>query len=209
MFKEQSRDRFLQPDELKAFFTALDAEQPLFRDFFALGLLTGARRANLQAMRWADMDLDAGFWRIPETKGGIPVVVPLVEAALSILRARRESADGSEYVFPGRRGGHLTEPKGSWKRICTAAGLADLRPHDLRRSLGSWMAGQNVSLTIIGRVLGHKSSAATMIYSRVALGPATCRNDSGDYGHADGGRVETLARPGGRSAAAVTPRQPM
>jgi integrase len=170
-FKEQSRDRFLQPNELQAFFLALEAEPDIFRHFFALGLLTGARRGNLQTMRWADVDLDNGLWRIPETKGGIPVIVPLVDAALAILRARRETANGSEWVFPGRRGGHLTEPKGSWKRICTAAGLADLRPHDLRRSLGSWMAGQNTSLPIIGRVLGHKTPQATMIYSRLALDP--------------------------------------
>ena len=33
------------------------------------------------------------------------------------------------------------------------------------------MAGQNVSLTIIGKVLGHKTPQATMIYSRLALDP--------------------------------------
>jgi integrase len=122
-------------------------------------------------MRWQDLDLSSGFWRIPETKSGTPVIVPLVEPALAILRARRESANGSEWVFPGRRGGHLTEPKGAWKRICKAAKLDDLRPHDLRRSLGSWMAGQNISLPIIGRMLGHKTAQTTMVYSRLALDP--------------------------------------
>jgi integrase len=177
-FQEQSRDRFLQPHELQAFFEALAAEPELFQHFFLLGLLTGARRSNLQAMRWEDVDLASRFWRIPETKGGIPVIVPLVEPAVAILRTRQESAKNQEWVFPGRRGGHLTEPKGAWKRICTAARLADLRPHDLRRSLGSWMAGQNVSLPIIGRVLGHKSQQATSVYARVNLDPQRTAMDN-------------------------------
>jgi integrase len=172
MFREESRDRFLQAGEMEAFLTALDAEPPTFRDFFLLALLTGARRSNVQAMRWADLDLAGDFWRIPETKGGMVVVVPLVAPAVAILAARRGHANGAEWVFPSHgRAGHIMDPKASWKRVLAAAKLADLRVHDLRRSVGSWMAGQNVSLTIIGKVLGHKTSQATMIYSRVAMDP--------------------------------------
>ena len=36
---------------------------------------------------------------------------------------------------------------------------------------GSWMAGQNVSLTIIGKVLGHKTPQATAVYARLAMDP--------------------------------------
>ena len=170
LFKEQSRDRFLQPHEIGAFFRALEAEPDLFQHFFLLLLFTAARRSNVQAMQWADVDLDGGFWRIPETKGGMAVIVPLVDPAQAILRTRRQSASGP-WVFPGRRGGHLTNPKGSWRRICNAANLSDLRPHDVRRSTGSWLAGQGTSLPIIGRLLGHKQAQTTMIYSRLALDP--------------------------------------
>jgi integrase len=172
MFKEVSRDRFLQAGELEAFFKALEAEPEIFRDYFLTLLLTGARKTNVMMMRWADLDLAAGCWRIAENKSGSVVVVPLVAPAVEILKARAEHRSGNAYVFPGRKHGTcLQEPDKAWDRIRTAAGLADLRIHDLRRSLGSWMAGQNVSLTIIGKVLGHKSSAATMIYSRLALDP--------------------------------------
>ncbi len=47
MFKEESRDRFLQPGELEAFFRALQAEAEVFRDFFLMSLLTGARQGNV------------------------------------------------------------------------------------------------------------------------------------------------------------------
>ncbi len=123
-------------------------------------------------MKWIDLDLLARYWRIPETKSGSVVVVPLVAPAVAILENRRKSANGCPWVFPGhRKGDHLRSPKDSWERILKAAKLDNLRPHDLRRSLGSWMAGQNVSLTIIGKVLGHKTPQATMIYSRLAMDP--------------------------------------
>ena len=108
LFKEVSRDRFLQPSELKAFFVALDEEPPLFRDFFLVSLLTGARRGNVQSMTWDDLDLANGIWRIPETKGGIPVIVPLVAPVVVILELRRTTANGGPWVFPGsRHGQHL------------------------------------------------------------------------------------------------------
>jgi integrase len=69
MFKEQSRDRFLQPAELQRFFQAIedDREQfgPDIGDYLLLSLFTGARRANVLGMRWKDIDLDQGQWRIP------------------------------------------------------------------------------------------------------------------------------------------------
>jgi integrase len=193
MFKEEARDRFLHPQELQAFFQALAAETPLFRDFFAISLLTGARKSNVLAMAWTDVDLQAGYWRIPETKGGSVVVVPLVAPAVAILQARREQTNGSPWVFPGHRHGtHLQTPKGAWKRIVNRAGLVDLRPHDLRRSLGSWMAGQNVSLTIVGKVLGHKTPQATAIYARVAMDPQRAAMNQATAAMLKAGRVKLL-----------------
>jgi integrase len=171
-FTETARDRFLQQGEAEAFFKALNAEEPVFRDFFLVSLLTGARKSNVLSMRWVDVDLAVGYWRIPQTKAGTPVVVPLVAPVLAILEKRRQSAYGNDWVFPGhRRGDHLRSPKHSWERILASAKLTDLRPHDLRRSLGSWMACQNISLPIIGKVLGHKTPQATAIYARLSVDP--------------------------------------
>jgi integrase len=52
-----------------------------------------------------------------------------------------------------------------------SVGLRDLRIHDLRRTLGSWMAGTGASAVIIGRQLNHKSPSATAIYSRLQQDP--------------------------------------
>lgn len=53
----------------------------------------------------------------------------------------------------------------------TGTRLADLRIHDLRRTLGSWQAKTGASLVIIGKSLNHKSQAATAIYARLDLDP--------------------------------------
>ena len=161
-------------------------------------LLTGVRRSNLESMAWADIDLQAAYWRIPETKAGMPVVIPLVAPALTILMARAETANGSPWVFPGRNGKHIANPKEAWKRICTAAEVTNLHPHDLRRSLGSWMAGQNTSLPIIGRALGHKTAVATMVYSRLSLDPVREAVDRATSAMLTaGGQTRLLAAPTG------------
>ena len=176
-FREQSRDRFLDAKELRRFLAALaDEPDTDARDVFALCLLTGARRGNVQAMRWADLDLARGVWRIPETesKNAEPLLTILAPPAVGVLeRRRREAGDPppSPWVFPASRSrsGHLEEPKKAWAALVERAGLEGLRMHDLRRTLGSWQAGLGVSLPVIGRSLGHKSLQATQVYARLDL----------------------------------------
>lgn len=172
-FQEHSRDRYLTSEELPRFFDALNTEpDETMKDFFHVCLLTGARKSNCLSMRWDDLHLsETGWWRIPDTKSGKPVVVPLVSQLVDLLRDRRRFVQG-EWVFPGRRPGtHLQEPKSAWKRILKRAGLSDLRPHDLRRTLGSWQAINGSSLPVIGRSLGHTRASSTQVYSRLSLAP--------------------------------------
>ncbi|MFO0935522.1 MAG: site-specific integrase [Gemmataceae bacterium] len=170
-FREKSRERFLQADELPRFFAAMQELSEQHRDFFAIALFTGARRGNVQAMRWDDIHLDRAEWRIPETKNGQPLTVALSQTVVEIL-IRRAAIRKGPFVFPGYgKTGHIMEPKSAWARLLKKAGISDLRLHDLRRTLGSWQAGLGISSTIIGKSLGHKSTTATAIYSRLALDP--------------------------------------
>lgn len=180
-FKEAHRDRFLQPDELAPFFQALaDEPSQVMRDFFLVALLTGARRANVLAMRWIDINLDRAEWRIPETKNGEPQTVTLTPEAVQILTARKTDRDAlavedrSAFVFPSDRvenDAPITSPKGAWKRVLERAGLSNLRIHDLRRTLGSWQARTGASLVIVGKSLNHKSQDSTRIYAQLDLDP--------------------------------------
>lgn len=170
--KETQRDRFLQSNELPLFFQAL-ADEPnhTIRDYLLVSLLTGARRSNVLAMQWQDINFERAEWRIQETKNGTPQTVALSPEAVEILQNRKPSNDGV-FVFPGfGKAGHLMEPKKGWKRILERAGIEDLRIHDLRRTLGSWQAKLGASLPIIGKSLNHKSHASTLIYARLDLDP--------------------------------------
>ncbi|TLD47272.1 MAG: Prophage integrase IntA [Accumulibacter sp.] len=174
-----TRDRFLQPDELPRFFAAL-AEEPsiAMRDFILLALLTGARRANVCAMHWREIDLAAGNWRLPMTKNGTSQTVTLCPEAVEILKARQEATAGG-FVFPSRSAsGHFNGARDGLLRVLNRAGIPYGRNepngvtlHDLRRTLGSWQARTGASLAIIGKSLNHKSHQATAIYARLDLDP--------------------------------------
>lgn len=168
---EAPRERFAQADEMPRLVAAMAAD-PL-GDFFLLALLTGARRANLQAMRKSEINLAEGIWRIPVTKNGTSQNVTLSPEAVIVLRNRIDASDPKvDFVFPGTgKTGHLAEPKTAWARILKTAEISDLRIHDLRRTLGSWQAKAGASLSIIGKSLNHKTHQATAIYARLDLDP--------------------------------------
>ena len=172
-FREKSRERFLQEDELPRFFRSL-AEEPnrILSDFFMICLLTGARRSNVLSMRWQDISLSQKTWNIVETKNGDSQLVPLSLEAMEILEPLLKKKQG-DWVFPSAssKSGHLEEPKNAWKRILKRADLADLRLHDLRRTLGSWQATTGANSYIIGKSLGHKTQQATAIYARLNTDP--------------------------------------
>lgn len=112
----------------------------MMREFILLALLTGAGRSNVAAMRWSDVDLENAEWRFPaaQSKNRAPQIVRLVPQALRILQARQVD-DQAVFVFASERSkaGHIQDPRCSWQRVLRTAGIADLRLHDLRRTLGS------------------------------------------------------------------------
>lgn len=121
-FKVKSRGRFLLPNELPRFFAALDKElNDTLRDFFLICLLTGARRGNVQSMRWDALDLENRRWTIPGevSKNGEEMTVVLTDEAVGILNARKEEQGRDPaFVFPGRgENGYLAEPRKAWERL--------------------------------------------------------------------------------------------
>jgi len=172
MFREDSRDRFVQPEELHRLFQAIAEEaDPSVRAVLLTALLTGARRTEVLTMRWDEVSLTRAEWRIPDTKGGRPHLLPLPHALVATFRSLPR-VDGNPYVFPGQSGsGHLQNMKRAWDRIRLAAGIHDVRFHDLRRTVGSWLAGSGESLHLIGKVLNHRDVSTTAIYARLNLDP--------------------------------------
>ena len=122
-FPERSRERFLLPAEMKAFFTALAAEDAYWQAFFLLCLFTGSRRGNVASMEWAETDLENTVWHIPQTKtkNKRPTTISLCAPALAILKTRHQQRNGTPYVFPAFNGdGHMIDPRKAWNRILIA-----------------------------------------------------------------------------------------
>lgn len=167
-FREESRDRWLSPDEVRRLVQALEAEPVYVRGFFWLALLTGCRKRELLTTRWADVDLRRAVLRLPDTKAGRRHYVPLAAPARRILEALPREA-GNPYVFPGQRAGsHLVNVEKAWRRARTTARVEDARFHDLRRTVGSWLAQGGASLPLIGAVLNQTSPAVTEVYARLS-----------------------------------------
>lgn len=171
--REKARDRYLRGDEFERFFNALAQESDSWRDYFLVQLFMGQRRNNGLSMKWSELNFVDGLWHIPDTKNGEPQILPIPKSVLELLKKRKERRkDESDYVFPGDgKTGHLVEPKNAWARILARAEIEGLWIHDLRRTLGSSMAGSNVALHTIGKALGHKSIKSTMVYVRLAFDP--------------------------------------
>lgn len=172
MFQEVERARYLTPEELPAFFAALSKEpSPFIRVALLTALLTGARRTEVLTMEWTHVSLTEGVWRIPETKAGRPHVIPLPAPLVRFLGELPRVAN-NPFVFPGRHHhGHLVNLDKAWSRIRRLAKIDDVRIHDLRRTLGSWLAGTGASLPLIGKVLNHSQPSTTAIYARLDLVP--------------------------------------
>ena len=167
--KLQPRRRFLTREELPRFLEALDKLEQDWQDFFRLLLYVGFRRSAVAAMKWADIDLERRTWHVPEekSKGGEPIILPIAGPALEILTRRAEKKTSrAVFVFPAdSKSKHLENPKKAWAKVQESAGLPDVRMHDLRRTLGSWLAQQNFSTLQIAQVLGHKDPRSAHVYT--------------------------------------------
>jgi integrase len=176
-FQKKERERFVMPEEFARLFDAIiEYPDPRLRDLFLICLYTGMRKSNVRAMRWDQLNFALGQWRISgdEMKNKSPLTVQLSSAALEVLQDRRSNRILSPWVFPGGNiqnklisNSHIKEPKKAWETIRKNAGTPDLNIHDLRRTMGSYMAMDGASAATIMQQLGHKSIVATMRYQRV------------------------------------------
>lgn len=167
-YKLKPRERFIHLEELPRLAAAIEAEpKEEIRDYVMLSLYTGARKSNVLSMKWQDVDLATATWTIPDTKNDSSQTILLTEVELKILRRRqqkrkRQEDPGYPFVFPGAGvSGHLEDPKKGWQRILKRAQIDNLNLHDLRRSLGSYMAMSGASLSVIGNALNHKDVSTT------------------------------------------------
>jgi integrase len=130
-------------------------------------ILTGWREKEALTLRWDAVNFETSTATLEDTKAGRSVR-SLSATALELIAAQPR-LDGSAFVFPGKIAGRpLQEIQRLWYAVRHAAGLDDVRLHDLRHSVASTAAAQGHSLFLIGKLLGHKDLRSTARYAHLA-----------------------------------------
>ncbi|MBW6524611.1 site-specific integrase [Sphingomonas sp. RHCKR47] len=162
-----ARERYVTAEEAARLVAAAAASRnKQLSAIVNLLLLTGMRVSELLSARWANVDLDRRTLFVPISKTGRSRHVPLAQAAVDVIAGLKRG----EFLFPNPRdpSKHLTTIKHGWHTVRDAAGLPDLRIHDLRHSAASFMVNSGVDLFAVGKVLGHANVASTARYSHLA-----------------------------------------
>lgn len=165
-FPEFKRRRYVALTEMPQLAAAIDADTNEFASHAIwLLLLTGIRRSEMLAAKWEDINWEHRTLYIGKTKNGDSVLAPLSRAALARLKAIPQLKD-NPYIICGRLPGKpLAYLDSTWRRIRSETGLHDLRIHDLRRTVGSWLVKDGASLHLVGLVLNHKDQKTTAGYA--------------------------------------------
>lgn len=175
-YRETKRERFLSAEEFVRLGRVLSeaerdgTESPYVVALFRLLTFTAARCSEIRTARWEWVDFEAGELRLPDSKTGRKVV-HLSPPALEVL-ANLPREEGNPHVICGAKAGaHLVNYKDPWARIKKAAGIEDVRPHDLRHSFASIAVSGGMSLPMIGALLGHTQAQTTQRYAHLASDP--------------------------------------
>ena len=174
-YPERKMERFLSVDELGRLGAVLaEAERTAteLRSVIAavrLLMFTGARLGEILNLEWSHVDFERSCLRLPESKTGAKVI-HLNAPALEVLNGIER--DGSPWVIAGRDPNKpLVNLRKPWHRIRKAAGLDNVRLHDLRHSFASVGVAGGLSLPMIGALLGHTQPATTARYAHLAADP--------------------------------------
>lgn len=174
-YQEEKRTRWLQGDEMKRFFDVLDTSpNRTMVNIVRLLLFTGARKNEVLSATWEQFDLNKGVWTKPahNTKQKKMEHLPLSPDVLDILKDMAAKKEKSPFLFPGKVSGKpLQDPKKAWATILKRAGLKDFTMHDLRHTYASHLVSSGLSLSIVGKLLGHTQTSTTQRYAHLADEP--------------------------------------
>lgn len=166
----RGRVRFLSDEERERLLDACRAsELPELLTVVVLALSTGARRGEIEWLRWRDVDLARATATLTDTKNGETRVLHLAGPALAMLRERSKVRRiDTDLVFPRADGAAPVATETYWRKARAAAELGDFRFHDLRHSAASYLAMNGATLAEIAAVLGHKTLAMVKRYAHLS-----------------------------------------
>lgn len=178
---EYTRAReYLTPDEVERMIVAARRADGRMAERDALLILLayrhGLRASELIALRWDQIDLDAGLLHVSRLKHGTASTHPIRGPELRALRAWRREQDGTSgapYMFTSLRGGPMT--RRTVHHVVAEAAKASgiefpVHPHMLRHATGFYLANAGQDTRAIQLYLGHKNIQHTVRYTELAAG---------------------------------------
>jgi integrase len=169
----KKKERFLSDAEIAALNRVLEdatlTQTESLSAIHAIRLLlyTGCRLREILDLKWEYVDLKEQCFKLPDSKTGAkrvyfsPLVIETLEKITRVV--------GNPYVIVGRdEGKQLNNLQKPWRRIRKAAGLHDVRIHDLRHTFASKGIANGLNLPTIGALLGHTQMKTTMRYAHLA-----------------------------------------
>ena len=171
--REEARDRTLAPSELAALAAALSEAEARFPANVAairFAAVTGLRIGEVLAVRWEHIDFESGRLLLPETKTGRRSH-DLPSPALAILADLPRCGAWTFTNTGGRSTATYKRVRETFARVATAAGLEDVRLHDLRRTVMTRAAMAGVGTHVLRDLLGHRTSQMADRYVRALADP--------------------------------------
>ena len=170
-YQEHKRERWLQDEELSQLWEALGGHGHYApAHLIKMLLLTGSRLGETMSATWEQFDLERGVWIKPShaTKQKKVEHVPLALEAINFLKELKELSQG-KYLFSGRFPDKpLVNIYAFWEQVLKEAEIENLRIHDLRHTYASHLVSSGLSLSIVGKLLGHTQAATTQRYAHLA-----------------------------------------
>lgn len=133
-------------------------------------VFTGARLREVLGLRWEWIDFERGEARLPDSKTGAKTL-HFPPPALEVLKSLPRVDGNPHVIIGGVPGACLVNLEKPWLAIREAAGLGDVRLHDLRHAFASVAAASGMGLPIIGKMLGHTQAQTTQRYAHLASDP--------------------------------------
>ena len=185
LFNEDNQvEHYLDEAQLKRLLKVLrtDANRPvcLICQFL---LATGCRLNEALTAQWSLIDRENRVWRVSaiNSKSGKSRVVPLTDAALSVLNEIGTEGSFDHVFVNSKTGKHYTHIRHTWIRLRNKAGLPWLRLHDLRHTYASMLVNSGQSLYAVQQCLGHADSRVTQRYAHLSTktlqDAANCASD--------------------------------
>lgn len=155
----------LEMSQLPAWFAAVQRLPNKTAAAYLIALvLTGARREEMAAIRWVDVDMQWNRLTLAD-KVAVTRTIPLAPMLTRVIRSLPVRPDNN-FVFatPGTKQGRIKEPRSAHAKVLDEASIGHCTIHGLRRSFALLAESSGIPAGAIAQIMGHRPSAISERY---------------------------------------------